>query len=170
MNPIIGDRNGRALRETWIVRVSATEVLDAARAKMRWHYARHGYWKQERERLLGEAGTRGIVLEESNLEDVMEAAKMLSANIGGTYSAPRHHAGPTLDPKYARELTTADRKMVEHAQAARTLRDWVLTLEEMLSTQELNLEHEDRRFFGIGLVYDANEEAVDPTEEHAETE
>lgn len=130
----------RPLRDGWIVYVEANKVLDAAKAKFRWHTQRAQYWTGERERLKDEAATRGIVMDDP--EDLVQLA---SYSLSNRYE----QRGPRLDPEYAAELQEADSKMKEHAGKVRTYKQWVDTLSLVPSDERLDLEHGDRLFFGL---------------------
>lgn len=136
------DYDSRPLREQWIIRVPAGDVLKACNAKLVWHTERHEYWSKEREKLKSEAA--------DNLQlDPSEIEKYLS-NVSSGYNQP----GPRLDPEYVRKLGEADKKVKEHASVVQNLVQWRDTLEFLAGTDktrevQLELNHEDRVFFHL---------------------
>jgi hypothetical protein len=120
-------------RESWVFRYKPSEVLEAARSRVKHHVARGKFWMEEHQKAEEKLKKKGFEYRERPT----------------SYEPQVQIVG---DPELAQRVTECRRKISEHRQKQELYETWVRALKAKVDRQpgeELELTINDIVFFGL---------------------
>jgi hypothetical protein len=125
-------------RRNWVITLSRTAVLTAAKRRAAFHKARVKHW----------LAVRGKAEKAVKMKGIKIVPNIHFGNTSVGYNMPKREIAQ-LDEKLINEVMDANRKVEEHRERVRGYEKYVQFLTLMDTDDELELTIEDAEYFGV---------------------